>query len=277
VRSWGHGQYEVYTERDSLMVTIPPRDEVISQWYEMWSKGGCQRRCDSQTEKLSGKPCLCPADPLERDRLARLIVPQACKVVTRLNVMIPDLPGLGVWRIDSSSYYAAVELGDTAELMQRAREAGVFLPAVLRIDQRERVAGGQTKKFPVITLEVLATFRQIATGAISQGGMAAQLPPTMKPAKAIEAAPAPVAAAPAAKPTRVEQVTAQGIADQAAAATTRAEVHRLARLAEDEELEQDHVNTGDGVFEELKTFLNHRWETLPRSNDQAKATDEAGA
>ena len=41
-------------------VTVPPRDEVISQWYEKWSKGGAVRRCDSQREQISGGPCKCP-------------------------------------------------------------------------------------------------------------------------------------------------------------------------------------------------------------------------
>lgn len=274
VQQWERGQWEVITERDALMVTVPPRDEAISQNYEMWSKGGCIRRCDSQTEQISGKPCLCPSDPLERDRLAKLKTPAACKPITRLSVQIPDLLGLGVWRIDTGSYYAAVELGDSAELMQAARDMGVFLPAVLRIDHRERVAGGQTKKFPVPVLEVLATFRDIATGAIARGGIAAQLPPSMQPAKAIEAAATPAATAPQAKPQRHEQVTAQGIADQAAKATTRAEIEDLAALASDEELLQDHADTGDGAIEELDAFLKHRWKTLPRP---AEDDEEGGA
>ena len=53
VRDW-EGQYEVITDRSEIGVTVPPRDAVISQWYEMWSKGGCQRRCDSQREQISG-------------------------------------------------------------------------------------------------------------------------------------------------------------------------------------------------------------------------------
>lgn len=176
VRDW-QGQFEVITTLSSIPVTVPPRDKVVSQDYEMWTAGGCQRRCDSVTDQISNGPCKCPADQMQRAELAKANPPQACKPVTRINVMIPDLPGLGVWRLDTGSYYAAVEIGDAAALMELARDRGVFLPAILRIDQRSRVANGQTKKYPVPVLEVLATFRQIASGELEQGGITAQLPP----------------------------------------------------------------------------------------------------
>lgn len=208
VREWG-SQWEVITGLAELPVTVPPRDQIISQWYEMWTAGGCQRRCDSQTETISGKPCLCPhaddpTDPAEvakaalaRADLAKRLVPQACKPVTRISVMIPDLPGLGVFRLDTGSYYAATEIGDAAALMQLARDRGVFLPAILRIDQRSRVANGQTKKYPVPVLEVLATFRQIASGELEAGGITAQLPPAPGEApKAITGGPAAKVPAP---------------------------------------------------------------------------------
>jgi len=176
VREWGK-EWEVITSESAIPVTVPPRDQVVSQWYEMWTGGGCQRRCDSRAEQISGGPCQCPADALKRAEMAKLNPPQACKPVTRISVMIPDLPGLGVFRLDTHSFYAATEIGDAAALMELARERGVFLPAILRIDQRSRVANGQTKKYPVPVLEVLATFRQIASGELEQGGITAQLPP----------------------------------------------------------------------------------------------------
>jgi hypothetical protein len=207
VREW-NGEFEVITRQSAIGVTVPPRDQVVSQWYEMWTAGGCQRRCDSQHEQVSGGPCLCPhaADPddevaasraaLERSVLASQNPPKACKLVTRISVMIPDLPGLGVFRLDTGSYYAGVEIGDAAGLMQMARDKGVFLPAVLRIEHRHRVVAGQTKKFPVPVLEVLATFRDLATGAIEAKGITAQLPPA--PGEQPKAIAAPRSASPAA-------------------------------------------------------------------------------
>lgn len=281
VRQWERGQYEIYTSQNVLSVTIPPRDQVISQWYEMWSKGGCQRRCDSQTEHLSGTPCMCPhaEDPTDLDAVeaaaklraerAKLNPPKACKLVTRLSVMIPDLPDLGVWRVDTASFWAAGELGDKAEVMQAARDCGYYLPALLRIEQRERIAGGKTTRYPVLVLQILKTLREIVTGAIAQGGIAAQLPPAMGNAKAISAsaASAPVVSQP--QGNMSAKVSAQDLADQVAAADTRAQVEQLAAVATDEELLVDLVCTDpdQGVYEVLKEFLSDRWKSLPRPDE----------
>jgi len=276
VREW-RGEYEVITGKSEIGVTVPPRDDSVSQWYEMWNKGGAIRRCTSQREQISGGECLCPhaADPsdadevaraaLERSELAKLNPPQACKLVTRISVMIPDLPGLGVFRLDTGSYYAAVEIGDSAALMQVARDKGVFLPAMLRIEHRQRIAGGQTKKFPVPVLEVLATFRDLATGAIERGGMIAQLPPA--PGEQVRAIAAPPAAAPtprAVRPAPAEQpLTGQQIADAAAKATTRAQIRDLKAIAEENRVERDMIGPpGSEIYEELDSYLHTRWEDL---------------
>jgi hypothetical protein len=181
-------QWEVLTDATSIPVAVPPGDAALSQWYEMWTRGGCQRRCDGVTEQRSQEPCLCPADALERS--AKAAKGEACKPHTRVNVIIPDLPGLGVWRIESGGYYAAVELGGAAELLSAARAQGVLVPAVLRLEQRKVVSDGATKQFAVPVLDILPTLRELT--ALSAGaGIAASLPPAPTAAKAIAAAPAP--------------------------------------------------------------------------------------
>ena len=277
VQNWNN-EFEVITGQSAIGVTVPPRDQVISQFYELWNKGGCLRRCDSQVEQISGKPCLCPhaEDPddlvaveaaaQERARLASLNPPQACKVVTRISLMIPDLPGLGVFRLDTSSYYAAVEIGDAAELLQVARDRGVFLPAVLRIEQRQRVAGGQTKKYPVPVLEVLATFRQIASGALEAGGITAQLPPApgQRPHALMAGAPAADQSTPTAQQseTAPRPKNAQEVADLALKTTDPDLIDRLGRLTRAERWEDDQVQTSEEVWEDLFPFLEERYHAL---------------
>ena len=215
VRDW-QGQFEVITKESAIGVAVPPRDQVVSQWYEMWTAGGAQRRCDSQHEQISNGPCLCPhaKDPgdeeevarcaLERSDLARLNPPKACKVVTRVSVMIPDLPGLGVFRLDTGSFYAASEIGDTAAILQMARDRGVFLPAMLRIEQRTRVANGETKHYPVPVLEITETLREITSGELEAGGITAQLPPP--PGEQPKAIEAPKAKQTAPEPERCDDI-----------------------------------------------------------------------
>jgi hypothetical protein len=298
VRDWERGQFEVITSESAITVMVPPRDQVVSQWYEMWTGGGCQRRCDSRVEQLTGKPCLCPhaEDPanadevaamaLNRAELAKLNPPQACKPVTRINVMIPDLPGVGVFRLDTHSYYAAVEIGDAAALLQAARDHGVFMPAVLRIEQRQRVAGGQTKNYPVPVLEVLATFRQIASGELEAGGITAQLPPAPgEPMRAIAAAPsAPAAPAPAPAATADTDVSdheaadeayrnAQAIWDEASQCRDPGRFQALAARADGAALADEYVCTDrvSDTWEPLKPALQDLWRERAHGQDRRTA------
>lgn len=269
VKPW-NGQHEVDTKVSELPVMVPPRDAVISQNYEMWTAGGAARRCDSQFDQISGGPCRCPhaADPsdaeevaraaLRRADMARMNPPQACHLITRVSFMIPDLPGLGVFRLDTSSYYAAVEIGDAAMLMQAARDQGVFLSAILRIDQRQRVANGQTKRFPVPVLEVTSSFREIASGALAAGGMAAQLPPAPggQPRAITAARPAP---APAPEgPADARRQAAQQIADEISPTVGRGTVRKLIEDAKAGRLEAEMILVGD-VWMTLKEALTDAW------------------
>ncbi|MFI1194034.1 hypothetical protein ACH4T9_12365 [Micromonospora sp. NPDC020750] len=154
----GSQQWQVVTDTAEVPVLIPPQDPSDSQWYEMWSAGGCLRRCDGQQEKISKSNCLC--DPAARD----------CKMHTRLRVMLEDIPGLGAWRIDTGSYYAAVELPGVAALLAMAQGA---IPGRLVLDQRTvtRQVDGQPKTFnfavPTLHVDEL-TPKQLMSGRVQE-------------------------------------------------------------------------------------------------------------
>lgn len=138
-------QWEVVTESDTLDVIVPPTSMAWSQWYEQWGRGGCLRRCDGVNEAISEGPCVC--DPDERE----------CEIHSRLSVMLSDLPGLGVWRLDTQGYYAAVELGAAVQILQSAAGRGQMLPARLRLEQRTVKRQGQPAHdfaVPVLDLDV---------------------------------------------------------------------------------------------------------------------------
>lgn len=150
VRAW-EGQWELYTETAELPVMLLP-GQMPTTWYELWSKGGCQRRCDGVHELLSDSSCLCDADERE------------CKPYTRLSVLLPDLPGIGSWLVTSTGWNAAAELAGAADLLQRASAAGVLIPARLRLEQRTSVKAGQTRKFAVPVLDIDVAFRDLLGG-----------------------------------------------------------------------------------------------------------------
>lgn len=139
-------QWEVVTETTELDILVPPEQMAFSQHYELWSAGGCQRRCDGVTESITDQPCLC--DPEERQ----------CNIHTRLSVMLRDLPGLGVWRLDTSGFYAAVELAGAVEIMSLATGAGAVLPARLRLEQRSVKRPNEgVRRFAVPVLDIEVT------------------------------------------------------------------------------------------------------------------------
>lgn len=160
------GTWEVFTTANLLPVVVPPAATAFSQWMENWSGGGCVRRCDgdrmmSLDGKATDEPCLCSAedDP-------------PCKPTTRLNVILRELPGLGVWRLESHGFYAASELAGTVEVCMAAATRGQLLPAVLRLEQREvKRPGEATRKFGVPILDV--QMRPEALGLVVGSGPAA--------------------------------------------------------------------------------------------------------
>jgi hypothetical protein len=155
--------FELVTDTNVLDVTIPPGNS-LTQWYEMWSGAGCQRRCDGQTETINNTPCRCPADQSQRSELSSK--GQACRPTTRLSVILPKVKSVGIWRLESHGYHAAVELAGIAELLQQVSASDRYLPATLRLEQRSAKRGGKTSRFAVPVLEVGATIQE-AIAAIS--------------------------------------------------------------------------------------------------------------
>lgn len=252
VAKWAGGtqDYEVYTDATELEVMIPAGEVAVSQWYEMWSGGGCQRRCDGLIDTISGGDCLCP--PPGPERVAAAAEGKACKPTTRVNVILPDLPDIGLWRYDSGGFYAATELGGAAEMLAKARESGVIVPARLRLEQREVKRGGQTRKFAVVVLEIGATLRQLAEGTTG-GTIREALPPA--PASAITAVPADQPEIRAIPAANAMPATAQELIDRARSATFDSEVIALGQHAKSLGWMDDMVSDADGVYDVLQSVL----------------------
>ncbi|MEH0629888.1 hypothetical protein [Streptomyces stelliscabiei] len=165
----GAPQFRVITEAEQLEAILPPGDP-LSQANEMWNKGGCARRCDGETEQISRHPCLCLAEhgpewhQLRQDLYTK---DKVCAATSRLNVILPDMPDVGVWRVETHSWYAANELAGTVDMVLSGTGGKGLVPVTLRIEPRTRVAGGKTKQFPVVVVEIRGvTTRQALTGPL---------------------------------------------------------------------------------------------------------------
>lgn len=120
------GMWQIVTAAAELDILIPRALRSVSQAWELWQGGTCERRCDGRTEELSGQPCLCGP--------ARGTADDLCDVVTRLSVILPRLPGLGVWRLDTGGWGAATTIPATVDLLL-ALDPRPMVPAVLRAVQ----------------------------------------------------------------------------------------------------------------------------------------------
>lgn len=208
--------WEVITDSTRLPVLVPP--QPVTQWYELWSGGGCQRRCDGVREVLKDQACPCGPDPAER----------TCKPTTRLNVVLREVEGIGVFRLETHGYYAAVELPMAAELLAAA---GGYISGFLTLEERQVVRDGKTNRFMVPALDIEMTPAQL----LASGGMTAVAAPDRTAAVAGPAARAALPAGPAGpegapatssgKPlltAEEEQLVLQQIADAATVEAVRA-------------------------------------------------------
>ena len=158
-------QWRVITKASSIEALITPGDP-LNQYNEMWSKGGCQRRCDGETELLTRKPCLCARQFGEEWHLQKKGT--VCSTTSRLNVMLPDLSGMGMWRAETHSFYASGEWPAMVDMILAGTNGKGFIPVTLRIEPRQRVANGETKKFPVVVVELRGvTPRQALAGPMN--------------------------------------------------------------------------------------------------------------
>ena len=216
------GTFELYTTANVLDVIVPPtfsqRDgsasAAYSQYFELWSGGGCTRRCDGETELITGKACMC--DPEKRE----------CKITTRASLMLPRVPGLGIWLLESHGWNAATEMTGTLELLRMAAEDNRFIRANLRLEQRtKKVPGEPTRKFSVPVIELPdTTIGQLADAVGAPLAINAPAPPAPRPELPQAAAPVPRAleipeatgpahGAPPPLPPRLEQAATEEAQD----------------------------------------------------------------
>ncbi len=164
------GQWQVTTEAAEIRVVLPPDPLGGTPLYEMWTDGGCQRRCDGVTAQvpttgpdgteLADVACLCTAKG-----------EMACSPHTRLSVVLPDVRFAGTWRYESAKSWAvAQELPGMVELIQSLQERGLTR-ALLALEHRKRVTAGETHRFTIPVLRVAESMDALVAGAARVGAL----------------------------------------------------------------------------------------------------------
>lgn len=185
-------QFQLVTTTDTLPVFVPPGETVLQQYWELWSGGGCKKRCDGVTQLKADRPCSCP-DEIE-ERLEKAKNGDACSPHTRLQVVLPDVPDVGVWRLETQSLNAASEIAAAFDILQQAAKIGTIIPATLRIDRRQiKTPGKPPQKFMVPVLEIGAKITDLVelqplVNAQRQigAGEGPQVPGALQPPQGVE-------------------------------------------------------------------------------------------
>lgn len=205
----GASQWEVVSTTNRVPILITPMP--ISQYMELWSGGGCQRRCDGEVERLSGQPCICRAQG-RKD----------CSPHTRMSVMLRDIEGLGVWRLEAHGWDAAAELPLSFQLL---RQLGDYVEASLYLRPVRRPVRGRQREWNVPTVEIegitpgqLRAQAAATNAALAAGSTAAvRASTTASVSPALESSPTPNAAqASAAEPDTRSAAAGEGTGDPAA-------------------------------------------------------------
>jgi hypothetical protein len=156
VRAWEGGTqgFEVISNATRVPIMVPP--QPVTQWFEFWTRAGCQHRCDGYTNVLTDEPCD-PDDPKHVEALK--------KPTTRLNVVLRDVEGIGVWRVESHGWNAAVELPDVAQFLA---QAGGYVNGWLSLEARTSIEqtdqGPKTRNYMVPIIEIDVTPAQLMAG-----------------------------------------------------------------------------------------------------------------
>ena len=180
------GQWEAKLPTTELPIMVLP-GQSISQWWEQYRGSVCERRCDGETETLSGNPCVCPLDIT-----ARMADKNACRPMTRVNVLCPDVDVVGAGSLVTHGMVAAETLPQAVAVAEAALSRGLMVPGVLRIVEHKG-----KRHYIVPQIEIVG----VSLAALTTGEVPQRVAIAAPPQRAVEA-PAPKAIEAAARPAK---------------------------------------------------------------------------
>lgn len=162
-------QWEVVTTATEIPVYLPANG--LSTWYEKWSGGGCERRCDGvaceivqmqgDNASLVKTSCICVSKGVRE-----------CQPYTRLNVVLPELAFRGTWRLETKGWNALHELPGMFDMIRSLDESGRMVQAYLGVEKRSDKQGGRTRHYVVPKLTVGQSPQELQSGEASVAAIA---------------------------------------------------------------------------------------------------------
>lgn len=165
------GLLQVTVETEKIPIVLPPDPLGGTPIYELWSGGGCLRRCDGVEATLQLADNAGPdAQPAVVECPCRVENRMQCKPRTRLNVILRDVPFGGTWRVESTGWNAVEELPGQVDLILHVQGTGMSM-GELSIARRTQVVRGKTKQFVVPSLQIPESIQALAEGEMRLSSM----------------------------------------------------------------------------------------------------------
>jgi len=168
---------DVYGEKPKVLDILFPvesEDSVASQYYRCYSQTrGLICRGDgvvasalvdtetgeiatstSKQTRLDEVPC-CPDECPQYQK-------KQCRPLMCLQFLLPRVPGLGVWQIDTSSINSILNVNSSLELIRRVFGRISMVPLQLKLVPQDVQAEGKKKKVHVLSLDIQHTLADVA-------------------------------------------------------------------------------------------------------------------
>ncbi|KKN63773.1 hypothetical protein LCGC14_0498770, partial [marine sediment metagenome] len=162
----------------TLNIMFPVEDEAVfaQQWYRGYSmtrglvcKGdGC--KADRIIDKATGALVNRNSKDVEWRETACQgegcpeYQSKQCRRVMNLQFLLPDVPGLGIWQLDTSSFHSIVNINSAIELIRGLCGRIRMIPLILSVEPRDVTPEGITKK----TIHVLQLRSDLSLAGIRQ-------------------------------------------------------------------------------------------------------------
>ena len=152
-----------------LAVMIPVEDPEMwcQQYYKCYSRTRglvcrgdgitCRRMIDAVTGEKAhrdSKEVVWKEDLKCEGRECAYYKNKECKETMNLQVLMPDVPGLGVWQIDTSSINSIRNINSDAELVRAVYKRVSFIPLLLTLEPQEVINPDDGKKKTVRCLHL---------------------------------------------------------------------------------------------------------------------------
>jgi hypothetical protein len=159
-----------------IMIPVDDDEKWCSQYYRLYSssrglvcKGDgelCVRLVDTESGAMADKDTKetilaeMPCDGRECDMYGAG-KGKGCTEVMNLQFLLPDIPGLGIWQIDTGSINSIRNINSAAELIRRLYGRISMLPIILTLEPIEVQADGKKKTIHVLNLRMRQTLSEI--------------------------------------------------------------------------------------------------------------------